>query len=59
MHTRRQGHYDWDSFHLVPRFDEFLKTELPLLFDLSSRQSRNEVEEKLSQRSLVCEPRDG
>jgi hypothetical protein len=41
----------------VPRFDAFVREELPLLFNLSTRQARNDIEDMLSRASLLCEPR--
>ncbi len=42
----------------MPRFDEFLREELPKMFDLTPRQSRNTIEDNLSKASLLCEPRE-
>eukprot|EP00054_Salpingoeca_dolichothecata_P039134 m.278683 g.278683 ORF g.278683 m.278683 type:complete len:467 (-) comp97141_c0_seq1:162-1562(-) len=55
--TLQKGNYDWESFNLVPRFNDFLLKELPNLFDLSTGKARMDVEELLNKKSLICEPR--
>jgi hypothetical protein len=54
----RQGTYVWTDHHLVPQADEFFRSKLPLMFDLSTSKSRNDIEELLSQKSQLIEPRD-
>eukprot|EP00051_Salpingoeca_urceolata_P020979 m.321764 g.321764 ORF g.321764 m.321764 type:complete len:1405 (+) comp19712_c1_seq3:190-4404(+) len=54
----QKGVYEWNSFNLVSRFDEFLKTELPATFDISTGKKRNQVEDDLNTKSLICEPRE-
>lgn len=54
----QKGQYDWEAMNLVPRFDDFLRTELPSLFDISSGKTRNELEDKQMKESLLREPRE-
>jgi hypothetical protein len=40
----QKGVYEWEAMNLVPRFDEFLRAEMPKLFDISNGKARNQLE---------------